>query len=444
MSSVVIAGNTSGTVTLNAPDIAGTTIVNLPANSMNMGNGGGGVSTNTALGSSALNANTTGINNTGIGFQALGLVTTGSANTGVGLNALYNNTASFNTAVGSSALQNNTTGTPNDAFGYQALFSNTTGNNNVSIGYASLYSNSTGNTNTAVGVATLYANTVSNNTAVGWNALRFNTTGTPNDAFGYQALYNNTTGVSNVAVGSYAGAYCLSGSRNAYIGVEAGPNTNPNSTGNDNTTVGYRAGAGISTGSSNVFIGGNAGYNGTTNLTTGVANVVIGQNSGTNGVGAQYQIVIGSGFNGQGDNYVSLGKGANYVYNQFTVNATWTRTSDERIKKDIQDDPLGLDFITKLRPVTYKWKPSNEVPAELHDHHTEENVMDLDAVMNGFIAQEVKSALDAVGNPVFGGWVTESDGAQAVSREMFIMPLVNAVKELAAKVEALEAQLAAK
>ena len=57
------------------------------------------------------------------------------------------------------------------------------------------------------------------------------------------------------------------------------------------------------------------------------------------------------------------------------------------------------------------------------------------------ITEEVKAALDEVGNPVFGGWTTEKDGAQAVSREMFIMPLVNAVKELSARVKELEAKV---
>jgi hypothetical protein len=67
--------------------------------------------------------------------------------------------------------------------------------------------------------------------------------------------------------------------------------------------------------------------------------------------------------------------------------------------------------------------------------------MDLDAVMNGFIAQEVKQALDECGSPVFGGWGELDDGSQNISREMFIMPLINAVKELKAEVDSLKAQL---
>ena len=65
--------------------------------------------------------------------------------------------------------------------------------------------------------------------------------------------------------------------------------------------------------------------------------------------------------------------------------------------------------------------------------------------MYGMLAQDVKAAMDKHGYDHFGGWSSrESDGLQGLSNEMFVLPLINAVKELAAKVEALEAQLAAK
>jgi hypothetical protein len=63
-------------------------------------------------------------------------------------------------------------------------------------------------------------------------------------------------------------------------------------------------------------------------------------------------------------------------------------------------------------------------------------------VIHGFVAQEVKAALDAEGCTTFNGWDQGSDGIQAISREMFISPLVKAVQELAAQVEALQAEIA--
>ena len=58
--------------------------------------------------------------------------------------------------------------------------------------------------------------------------------------------------------------------------------------------------------------------------------------------------------------------------------------------------------------------------------------------MYGFIAQEVKAALDKHNITDFNGWTEGDDGEQGISYEMFIMPLVKAVQELSAKVTALE------
>ena len=59
-------------------------------------------------------------------------------------------------------------------------------------------------------------------------------------------------------------------------------------------------------------------------------------------------------------------------------------------------------------------------------------------MLYGMVAQEVEKALDKVGHKNFGGWIKEEDGSQSLSQEMFVYPLINAVQELSAKVEALE------
>ena len=63
--------------------------------------------------------------------------------------------------------------------------------------------------------------------------------------------------------------------------------------------------------------------------------------------------------------------------------------------------------------------------------------------MYGFIAQEVKAAMDTHNITGFNGWhiTPENQGSQqGVSYEMFVMPLVKAVQELSAKVTTLETQ----
>ena len=68
--------------------------------------------------------------------------------------------------------------------------------------------------------------------------------------------------------------------------------------------------------------------------------------------------------------------------------------------------------------------------------------MDVDATMHGFLAQEVKQALDEVGVDNFAGWHQQDDGVQGISYEMFVMPLVKAVKELKAELDNVKTELA--
>jgi len=197
-------------------------------NSLTVGRGAGAVSTNTAVGSSALAANTTGARNTAVGHQAgcamatncfnvyvgsfAGLSATGGSNTAVGDNSQGNasNSGSFNSSLGQGSLTNNTTGSNNTAVGYWALLSNTTASGNVAVGFEALCANTTCTENVAVGFQALKANTSRRNTAVGACALLANTTGCENTALGTFALFSNTTACNNIGVGVNAGR-CSSG-----------------------------------------------------------------------------------------------------------------------------------------------------------------------------------------------------------------------------------------
>ena len=108
------------------------------------------------------------------------------------------------------------------------------------------------------------------------------------------------------------------------------------------------------------------------------------------------------------------------------------------------------EFIINLRPVTYKWKSSNEVDQSLTGYYNSQNQVDTNVVMHGFLAQEVKQALIDSGVSEsdvskYGVWSEQPTGVQAISREMFIMPLVKAIQELSktnkdlkSRIEALE------
>ncbi len=121
-------------------------------NTAMVSSGGGDISSNTALGLSSLNSNTTGANNTAVGQQALQANTTASNNTAVGYQALFAcTTGSECVAVGVNALDALTTGVRHTAVGRNALGSATVGNDNVAIGEGSLINLTTGSGNIGVG-----------------------------------------------------------------------------------------------------------------------------------------------------------------------------------------------------------------------------------------------------------------------------------------------------
>jgi hypothetical protein len=123
------AGTVSVTST-GVPYSGATGAVNLGAydlkvNGLTVGLGGGAVSGNTALGSSALNSNLT-----------------GSFNTALGTSSLINSIGSYNTAVGTEALKTNISGTGNTALGFGADVSVNNLTNATAIGYNAKVQNS--------------------------------------------------------------------------------------------------------------------------------------------------------------------------------------------------------------------------------------------------------------------------------------------------------------
>jgi len=417
---------------------------------------------NTATGASALYSLTSGVGNSAFGYYSLGGHTTGNYNTAVGYDCLSRNTtASKNAALGANALRLNTTGTENTAVGYDALTINTTGGRNTGLGFGALKTNSTGYNNTAIGHSALSNSITDNNTAIGYQALyNLTTGGSDNTAVGYNALYTSTTSYINTAVGNQAMENLTTGAQNAAFGYRSlfrittgqgntalgAPYVSNGwyalqalTTGNYNTAVGGWAGNSITTGGYNVCVG--TGSGGSTVLSTGSGNVCIGYEAAPSSSGATNQIVIGYSVTGQGDNYVTLGTYEGKIYNAFRSNATWTQTSDARLKTNVQNDSLGLSFINRLRPVTFNWKASQDIDSSL-PYHSLTNGRDTETVIHGLIAQEVKAALDAEGCSTFNGWDGgNQDTVQGISREMFISPLIRAIQELSAEVASLKSQI---
>jgi hypothetical protein len=135
-----------------------------------------------------------------------------------------------------------------------------------------------------------------------------------------------------------------------------------------------------------------------------------------------------------------LGQSENDIRAQHGV-ATWATVSDERYKKDIVDSEAGLSLINALRPRTFNYKNKGELPdffSAYEEGSTE--VYKSSQTQHGFIAQEVKAAIDADDSikDGFKLWDERDDGAQEVAEAALIPVLVKAIQELTARIEALE------
>ncbi|MEO6868956.1 MAG: tail fiber domain-containing protein [Ginsengibacter sp.] len=350
----------------------------------------------------------------------------GVSNTFIGAKSGFSNSTGFsNTVLGSNALYSNTTGNNNTANGYGALYFNTSGNNNTASGYQSLAGNIIGNNNSAFGVYALTNNTSgTNNTAGGSNALNSNKIGVGNTAFGESALKLSVSGSLNTAIGPYVMSNNNSGSYNTAVGYNA---LNNNTTGIGNIAVGLSALSTNITGRSNVAIGAYTG-----NITTGNFNIMIGENSGTDPGSPNIQNTISIG----NDGFLNAANNQAFIGNKSTAwiggNVNWSTFSDARIKTNIKENVKGLDFIMKLRPVTY-FKSMDAITQLTGNKETPDYAGKHDAdkiLQSGFLAQEVEQAAKSIGYN-FSGLHAPANSKQlySLSYSEFVVPLVKAMQE---------------
>jgi hypothetical protein len=122
------------------------------------------------------------------------------------------------------------------------------------------------------------------------------------------------------------------------------------------------------------------------------------------------------------DNDHSIGLSNRRYTTIFAVNGS-INTSDRTEKNTIVESDLGLDFINKLKPVSYKW---NKDDGKTH---------------YGLIAQDLEETLTSIGKTIadFGGIYKEADSPMGLGYSELISPLIKAIQELSAEVAALKA-----
>jgi co-chaperonin GroES (HSP10) len=376
---------------------------------------------NTGIGSKVMFSNTTGYRNTALGYNSLYNNTVGMRNFAAGSYSLFSNIdGNNNTAVGNNSLFSNTSAKRNTANGSQSLTSTTTGSNNTAVGYKALKDNTTGFSNVAVGTNALNKSTVQHNlVAIGDSTLFHNGNGaeissqaTGHTAVGSKALYANTTGSYNTAVGCLSLHDNTDGNYNVALGSSSLPS---NTAGEHNVALGYSSMEVNETGSRNIAVGWLSGQSsGLTDLDNTIA---IGYMTKTT---ASNQIRMG-------DNTItSIGGYAN-----------WTNISDVRFKENIAENVTGLDFIMKLRPVTYNLSVEKVddflgTPNSLRrDVSIKEAAMQKETILQtGFIAQEVEQAAKSLGYDFSGVDAPKNEkDFYGLRYAEFVVPLVKGMQE---------------
>ena len=238
------------------------------------------------------------------------------------------------------------------------------------------------------------------NFSVGSNSLQSVTTGLGNSAVSIAALPVLTTGCYNVALGVCAMFADVSGSCNTALGTSALPVKNG---GNSNVAIGACSGGALTNGSSNILIGTCAGPN----VTTQSNQIVVG-------VGNSCTLATLNGG-------VTFAFGSSCFLYASAGSAVWTSASDARLKEEVADLALGLDFVNQIQPRTYQWKENKEKAA-------------------GFVAQELQEVV-AEHDASYLGLVDTDNEYMGVAPAALIPVLVKAIQELSAEVAELKKKL---
>ena len=217
-----------------------------------------------------------------------------------------------------------------------------------------------------------------------------------------------------------------------------------------NTVVGQKAGFAVTTGANNVLIGQSAGSYDGTDLTTGGQNVIVGNYSKVSAAAGAGQAVMGYYVTSVGNYNFTFGNATNDSNIQFGATSI-SAPSDERYKEEITTSTAGLSFIKDLRPVTFKWKKEKDVPSD-HQAYVEGSdtrvMFSNGEIVHGFIAQEVKAAIDNHSEikDGFDMWSEQeldengnsTGGRQRLADGALIPVLVKAIQELEARIATLE------
>ena len=232
------------------------------------------------------------------------------------------------------------------------------------------------------------------------DTIRFFLSGTEKMRLTSKSLEQLNNGGS-VFIGEGAGVHDdLSNNKNIFIGDSVGFN---NIEGDKNTAVGHKALFLNETGTQNAAYGfdalysNNSGYENTATGFDALSDNTTGSCNTSNGYGA----LSGNTTTVTASNTIHIG---NTSITEIAGQVAFSTYSDKRFKKKITPQEHGLDFIMKLKPVTYNWDIDKMnkflgVDKRPNDASDNQEAMEEAEKINytGFLAQDVEEAAKEIG-----------------------------------------------
>jgi hypothetical protein len=189
-----------------------------------------------------------------------------------------------------------------------------------------------------------------------------------------------------------------------------------------------------------------------TSIATGAFNTAIGTGADVSAGNLTNATAIGYGAIATASNQVRIG---NSSVTSIGGYAPWSNLSDSRVKKNLQTNVPGLNFINLLQPVTYNLdldainslvgtnitdSITNAMPPELKEKEKQAKEKKEKQVESGFVAQDVEKAAKKIGYD-FSGVEMDESGVYSLRYSEFVVPLVKAVQELSAQNDRLQEQV---
>ena len=298
------------------------------------------------------------------------------------------------------------------------------------------------------------------NTLVGEESGANLTTGYKNVAVGQKALETSTNGFENVAIGWSALPVVPYGTQNVAVGckaLESGDDAGIR----EEVAVGFEALKDLTGNYTNAYGNTALGYMAGKDNDDKYEMCFLGRQAGMNQTMVSQELWLAHRDHNKGTASVWIHGSNGGACTQGNNSSSWTTTSDQRIKKNIVDNNVGLDKINQLKVRNFEYRVQKETGKDDAGHttwapKTDSDIIDTstfntlpngqkprpdqvaintEGVQIGCIAQEVEAVLP-------GCVHTDTNGVKSVDTDEMFWVMINAIKQLSTKNDALEARVA--